>query len=600
MTATKLVESLKSAGQDFEFYPTTKEMVQTIWNHRRKSCCSGSRFYIDGFGSVLDIGCGTCNFKKWIDELNQPFEKVYENNGAKYIERQNCVTISRYYVMEKSQILLDRLDASTICLGTDFYENTLIDKPVDTIFCNPPYSEYEEWTVRIIKESVCESIYLIIPQRWKESERIKLALRDVKILPDSLRKKDSEKEIEVIGSFDFLNAERSARAKVDILYISKEYTSKTAGFDHFFDEIFGMPEPEQKFNYESEEMREKQKNLENELTAGRNKVEILCNGYNDARNTLFNHFKVITSLDTDILKTIGIKKENVKEALKKQINGLKNLYWDEAFNCLDEITDRLTSKSREDIKNRFAILRSVDFTASNLYSLILWVIKNSNLYYTSQMVDFFKALSSPENVRNYKSNIRAFKRDKWGNYERKYDHYTLDYRIVCTQYALSGGKSYCYGDRGIQSVFRDKISDICTIANNLGFHSSMIDLPTAYGDKGDVLLADNTVLFTFRPYRNGNVHIKFNIEFVKALNVVVSRELGWIHCKEDIAKEFPSEMAAGAEKYFDRMLHLDLRNVSMLATPEPVMEISSCCSEPSEPEPLATPALNLFNWKKEA
>ena len=51
-------------------------------------------------------------------------------------------------------------------------------------------------------------------------------------------------------------------------------------------------------------------------------------------------------------------------------------------------------------------------------------------------------------------------------------------------------------------------------------------------------------------YKNGNMHIRFNKEFMKALNVEVGRLLGWIHKKEDIANEFPEEMAKGAEKYF--------------------------------------------------
>lgn len=34
------------------------------------------------------------------------------------------------------------------------------------------------------------------------------------------------------------------------------------------------------------------------------------------------------------------------------------------------------------------------------------------------------------------------------------------------------------------------------------------------------------------------------------MNVEVSRLLGWIRSKEDIAREFPEDMAKGAEKYF--------------------------------------------------
>jgi hypothetical protein len=58
--------------------------------------------------------------------------------------------------------------------------------------------------------------------------------------------------------------------------------------------------------------------------------------------------------------------------------------------------------------------------------------------------------------------------------------------------------------------------------------------------------------------------MKFNKEFIKALNVEVSRELGWIHSREDIAREFVPEMAAGAEKYFDKTLKIGLSSVPML------------------------------------
>lgn len=46
------------------------------------------------------------------------------------------------------------------------------------------------------------------------------------------------------------------------------------------------------------------------------------------------------------------------------------------------------------------------------------------------------------------------------------------------------------------------------------------------------------------------MHVKFNKEFTKAMNVEVSRLLGWIRSAEDIKREFPEELANGAEKYF--------------------------------------------------
>jgi hypothetical protein len=66
----------------------------------------------------------------------------------------------------------------------------------------------------------------------------------------------------------------------------------------------------------------------------------------------------------------------------------------------------------------------------------------------------------------------------------------------------------------------------------------------------------------YRVYKNGNMHAKFDIEFMKALNVEVSRLLGWINKPEDIKKEFPDDMAKGAEKYFKK--NFTCLNVSSL------------------------------------
>lgn len=548
-----LIEQLKDAGQDFEFYPTTKEMIRTIFEHRRHPYSDGSGYSVDDFGNVLDIGCGTCNFKRFVDDLNEPLKSP---DG----HRDKCVTISQYYVMEKSRILIDRLPADAIVLGVDFHENTLIDKPVDTIFCNPPYSEYEDWAARIITESACKEIYLIIPQRWKNSEKIQTALKRVKPIYRARNHFVDEEPFEVIGSFDFLDAERAARAKVDILYINKSQNNKDSGFDNFFDEVFDMGVKDDKYNFQSVEYRE---NMKNELLTGRNKIEILCTGYAEAQRTLFEHFKVICGLDADILETIGIQKTNVKEALKMKFRGLKTLYWNLAFDCLEEITTRLTSTSRDKIKSQFDKLLTVDFNASNVYSLVIWVIKNANGYYKSQMVDFFINMSSPENVKNYKSNQRVFARDGWGYRNQKHSHYTLDYRIVCSKSSLPGETQYRMYPT-LKEQLDVKLQDVCTVANNLGFHIGETQYPEGYGQKGHCMLKDGTELFEFKLYMNGNIHLKFNKEFIKALNVEVSRELGWIHGKEDIAREFVPEMAKGAEKYFDKTLKIELSNVPAL------------------------------------
>ena len=47
----ELIAELKEAGEDFEFYPTTRDMVRRIWRFQSDNRSAHYRF-----GNVLDIG----------------------------------------------------------------------------------------------------------------------------------------------------------------------------------------------------------------------------------------------------------------------------------------------------------------------------------------------------------------------------------------------------------------------------------------------------------------------------------------------------------------------------------------------------------------
>lgn len=551
MSINQLINELKENDQDFEFYPTTKEMIEAVYK------------YSDG-GEWLDIGAGTCNFRKYYNEIadenNRKYnakEQVFRNSyidgkGYNYDlqpkDHEKGHRIYNYYVIEKSKILLERMEKDVICLGIDFNATMLLDKPVDNIFCNPPYSEYEEWTERLIYEANTKRIFLVIPERWKNSEKIKKALEKTKSI------------VITCGSFDFLHAERQARAKVEVITISKGGTGKyrslneynETAFDRWFDETFKMRDKKDFNQWDQEDI--KRRTVKNKLVnAEQSKAKMLVDLYNEEIKTLYNHFKAIAGLDVDILETIGISKNAVKEALKKKASGTKTRYWKLALDELEEITDRLTSKTRENLFNNFKSLYTVDFTLENLYPVILWVIKNANEYYNDQIIDFFKELSSPANVKPYKSNQKVFERCEWrhNNFKdpEKISHYTLDYRIIMSSPFRTewySGKLDTY-----QHGAKQTLQDIFTIANNLGFKIGLCDMPKVHGEKCTVLYdKSDKVFMEYRVYKNENMHVKFDIEFMKALNVEVSRLLGWIKKPEDIKKEFPAEMAKGAEKYF--------------------------------------------------
>jgi len=513
----KLIEQLKENNQDFEYYPTTPSMLDIV--------CQDVRGKLKHYcNKVLDIGAGSCGFR---------------NHLAKSLRHLDSGFV--YYAIEKSQILINNFANDVIVLGTDFNETSLIDKDVNIVFCNPPYSEFKQWTSKILKETTANYIYMIIPQRWKDDEAL-------------INFVNGFYNYEILGSDDFLNAERQARAKIDIIKFEK----KKSGYDPFATFINDMFDFEFEYRTESMIRDDKKEEIKNELVNAKNKAEMLVDLYNDDLNTYMQSLKAISSIDSKLLKEIGVNRQSIIESFKQKITGSKQLYWQQVINELDEITSRLTFKSRKELFDKYQEMKTIDFTYSNIQSTVLWVIKNAKKYYDSQLVDIFKRMSDYSNVKKYKSNQRLFEKDKWAYFSsNNFTHYTLDYRIVMDAGFLNY-YSCCDNNINIEKA-RDFLSDLTTIANNLGFSidKSYIEKNklNKYNDKAEfgtkyyIYLNNGNQFCEYKIFKNGNCHIKLNTEFTKALNVEASRILGWIKKKEDITKEFDSSLD-GAEKYF--------------------------------------------------
>lgn len=544
MNTLEIVKELKNNHEDYEFYPTSKEMIKVIYNDTKG-------------GSWLDIGCGMCHFKKWYNEFyKEDYERkvkqdeIWQNNGYKDEYRwvgESPSGISTYYVIEKADTFLKYFDKDTICLGRDFYATELMDKPVSHIFCNPPYSEYDKWVEKVLMTGNFKTAYFVIPQRWKDNDLIQEALRVTHI------------KSYVLDSCSFEHGERQARTFVDIVkferdrYYSEGY--REDAFDKFCNEFFTFKK-EKSWEDERNEIEQKK----NELVSAnpKDRLKLLCDMYKKDFDELNKHFMAIADLDFEILQTIGVDARKVKEALKQQRDGLKIKYWNLLFDQLEEITDRLTSTTCNKLFNKFSNINTVEFSVETVYPIVLWIIQNANKYYDEQLLDFFDNLTQPDNISNYKSNIKVFKRNEWRpeefDKEEEVTHYTLHYRIVCSKSLFydyyNRGKEYKYYGSEHLKIMRN----IATIARNLGFSVDKKSIEDngglQRGQKGYVLQENGKPLFEYKYYDNGNKHIKFNVELMKAINVNVARLRNWIQTTADIEKEFEPEMAKGAEKYF--------------------------------------------------
>lgn len=111
-----------------------------------------------------------------------------------------------------------------------------------------------------------------------------------------------------------------------------------------------------------------------------------------------------------------------------------------------------------------------------------------------------------------------------------------------------------------------------TIAKNLGFQfrwSNESIYLRADKSKNEIYLApttksqklhDKDLFLEYRCFKNGNIHLRLNQEFMKAFNIEVSRLKGWIHNKEDIINEFDPELEItkeDCEKYFKSIYKIE-------------------------------------------
>ena len=535
-----MVKTLKEEDQDFEWYPTTDEIIQVIK--------TDAILELDEAFSILDCGAGDGRVLNALTE-----------HGDKY-------------AIEKADPLLQVLSKNIFIVGTDFNEQTLIDKKVDVVFSNPPYSVFEAWATKIITEANSSYIYLVIPERWKNCEPLQAAL------------KKREAKTKVIGSFDFLKADRAARAKVDILKIELTRNAgwnrshpKVDPFDLWFEENFKIgADKEESTEYEKTSTAKKtlKEEIQHEMTKGSDLVATLYGFYQRDLQKLINTYQSLEAVDSAILLELDVNIEGVKKALKLRISGLKDCYWNELFNNFYKVTDRLTEASRKKLLGTLTSHTHVDFTISNAHAIIIWVIKNANEYFDTQFIDVIENLVEKSNIKLYKSNKKTFGDEQW-RYCRKpedLDKYSLDYRIVTTHSGGLNTYEYSRNINGLSERAASFLDDICAIAANIGFDTAHMERSNSFEwdtriknnfKYRDIHTGEHFTLFEATAFKNGNLHIKFNQSFMCRINVEFGRLKGWVKSHKEAADELNISIEEAAQG-FGKNLQLEINSNLMI------------------------------------
>lgn len=532
-----IINKLKSADQDFEWYPTTQEMIDLV-----KADLS-SHFRHDNF-SVLDCGAGD---GRVLNEL----------------------TKGERYAIEKSDVLLSILDKNIYVVGTDLHEQTLIDKKTDVLFSNPPYLEFIQWMKKIITEANAALVYMIVPTRWKENKEI----------ADLLTARKAKTEI--LGTLDFLSGDRQARAVVDVIKVKLgsirgSYTYlDVEPFDLFFNQNFKIEienTAPSRHSFRGKESKFDDE-IKHELVSGNDIISILLQFYNRDLDALLNNYKAIEQVNPALLFELGVSLDSIKKGIKMKIEGLKDIYWKKFLDNMRKITDRLCADTRQRMLDRFMKHVHVDFTASNAYAVVIWALKYANDYFDSQLVEFVRGITCQNNVIHYKSNQNTIQGEMWRylHDERKYEckgAYKLDYRfIVHTHGGIHGsgkGSNLC-------DSTTNRINDMLTVAYNLGFDiSEALNAQSRYWESNHAQYfhfkdrdGQMVELAKVRAFKNGNIHFSLNQKFLCRLNVEFGRLMGWVKS----AKEAADEMDIAVEDALDSFnanVRLSYHNVMQL------------------------------------
>ena len=522
-----LLAEVKAKGEDYEWYPTTREILEVLYQKlikKREKYDAGQVSYL----SILDIGAGDGKLFRTLEDISKGIE-AQEGFDKRTTGR---VKVEKAYAIEKSQTLINAQGDDVFVVGTEFNECTLIDKKVDVIFSNPPYSAYVDWSAKIIKEAYAKKIYLVIPKRWTSSKEIASALESRGAVAS------------IVGEFDFLESEdRKARAVVNLVEVV--IPERSDPFNVWFDDVFKMGADKGDDDYEDayKERVAREERIRG-LVKGESLIPRLVELYNEEMQHLIEQYLTIAKIDKALLAELGIKKAAIREALQMKIRGVKDLYWSELFHNLEVITSKLTSKSRSAMLDKLNSSTNLDFTANNAYSVVVWVIKNASKYYDSQLVEVWKDLVSDDNIKLYKSNSHL-RTDGW-RYERSREketvRYALDYRIVYSHYGIIDN----WGGR-LSNDGGSKINDLFVIAENLGFNVER-DIHRRdwnYGTAEEFTLYDdkkNRTFIKIRAYKNGNMHLTFDKVFMGVMNANVSRLLGWVKSPQEFCDETDTKM----------------------------------------------------------
>ena len=521
MSTAQKIKALQASNEDYEFYPTTLEIMEAMKTDIRKYLRSHERGYQARNKQGLDIKSHYDNKK----EQQTLYIETFLDIGAGDGRVLNYFKADKKYGIEIARAQADDLICKgTFLIGRNFYDTTLIDQYYSLVFSNPPFSDFERWVCKILYECNFCVLYLVIPVRWKDNKLI--------------AKEMERYEATIVGEFDFSDADRSARGKVHLVRVNASWKKiEREKYQDDLEDTFERWVREHIGDFKKTDEWDYQEEREDALALRLAPIDQLVVNYEAERESLGAAFKIIGKLDNEIILLMGLDKKSMLEIIRKSIKSLKSKYWRAAFEKLEPVQKRMIRKTKDRIFRNIEEFKTLDFNEDNIYSIIIWIINNSNVGILDQIGEVFDALTEKDHITEYKSNRHWVKSD-WRHTQSdwKYEKLParwklgLDYRIVVATY---GYDRYSHLNR------YTIVDDFIVVCSNLGF--PIADKPdyTLHQTEQKFYTTDGELAFTMRYYTgNQNAHLKINKRLLMKFNIEVAKIRKWMSDPDDVVEEY--------------------------------------------------------------
>lgn len=560
-SVSQKIQTLKEHDEDFEFYPTTPEIMEAmkkdLWaylrSHENDHHAGGGR---PGYNGELNIRTEYEHVGKREKKSERLDIDSFLDVGAGDGRVLDFFPADKKYGIEIARAQADDLIRRKIfIIGRNYWDVSLHNNSYSLVYSNPPFSDFVRWVEKLLIECNFHVLYLVMPVRWKDHKEITGELERY--------------EATIVGEYDFAEADRKARGRVNLVRVNAPWEEVDGGgrrekFQHTVEDAFERFVRETIADFEPKKRNEWEEEYKQEVALKMTPIEQLLSDYETERAQLGDAFRAIGKLDPAIIKLMGQNKDSMLEIIKESIKGLKKKYWRATFDKLDPVRKRMTFDTRQRIFSDMKEFSTLDFNADNVYSIVVWIINNANIGILDQIGEVFDKLTTTEYIEAYVSN-KHWTHGDWRHTDSSWKYSRLpkrwklglDYRIV-----VEAHNQYQYSSEGRRTV----VDDFIVVCGNLGF--PIADKEPRYDvhqAEQKFYTEDGELAFTMRYYTgNHNAHLKINKKLLMKFNVEVAKIRKWMSDPEDVVEEYKIPMDEAVQIWKSGVALLGSGDVKML------------------------------------